>query len=408
MIDSERGADLRAKTVRPGYLHPDYDGYCIAGVPGTAAAALGVSTGRTLPGEALEGVDTNVSNVLVLFVDAYGFEQFEETCSDHPFFDRIARRGRVTPLTSVFPSETPACVPTLHSGLQPVEHGQLGWNLYLPERDLVVEPLPFRTKSGDPIDPDDPPLFVGDPIYPRLEAAGVDAHVVEPFDSTIAGATTHAYSSLAEFPLRLRRVLERGSGPTYCYGYTPLVDAAGHAEGTRSELHDAELHCLSATLQRELRDPLEPDVAEDTLLLLVADHGQVDSSPDENVDVLSDPVVERHLRRDRDGFPAITGSGRNLHLFLEDGSVDRVRSRLQERVDALVLGREAAVESDLWGTGEPCRQFAERLGDLVVTPETVTAWYDEHGELDLVGDHGGLHPREQLVPFGAVRLDRLE
>lgn len=127
-----------------------------------------------------------------------------------------------------------------------------------------------------------------------------------------AGATCHTYSTPADFALRLRRVLEQDPAPTYCYGYTPLVDAAGHAEGTRSELHSAELNCLSATLQHELCNRLQKDVAEETLLLLVADHGHVDSRPHENIDILSDPIVEQHLRRDRDGFPAISGSGRAL------------------------------------------------------------------------------------------------
>lgn len=412
VIDTERAAELRAQTVYPGYVCPDYDGYCITGIPGTAAGVLGASVGPTLPGDALSGVDTDVSNVLVLFVDAYGFEQFEETHAKLPFFDRLARDGRVTPLTSVFPSETPACVPTLHTGLEPVGHGQLGWNLYLSDRDLVVESLPFETKGGEPVDPDEVPMFAGEPVYPRLAADGVDAHVVEPFDSSddpkTTGATTHAYDSLADFARRLRCVLEESTTPTYCYGYTPVVDAAAHAEGTRSELHESELGRLSAVLQRELCARIRDDVAEETLVLLVADHGQVDSSPDENVDVLSDPVVEQHIQRDREGYPAIAGSGRNLHLFLEDGGVDRVRSRLRDQVDALVFTREEALESDLWGTGDPCHLFADRVGDLVVIPETSTVWYgDEPDELALVGDHGGLHPREQLVPFGAVRLDRL-
>ncbi|MFC7058764.1 alkaline phosphatase family protein [Halovenus salina] len=365
-----------------------------------------------MPDEVFSGVDTDVSNVVVLFIDAYGFQQFQETHINHSFFNRIARRGRVTPLTSVYPSATPACVPTLHTGLQPVEHGQLGWNLYLSERNQVVEALPFQTKRGESIDPDEVSLFAGEPIYPQLEAAGIDTHIVEPFDSSddpkTEGATTHTYSSPAEFGVQLRKLLENGTNQTYCYGYTPLVDAAGHAEGTCSALHSAELHCLSATLQRELCDRLQSDVAEETLLLLVADHGQTDSNPDENVNILSDPVVKQHLKRDRDGVPAISGSGRNLHLFLDDGSADRVRTHLLERLDALVLTRAEALDSELWGTRKPCQMFADRIGDLVVIPETTTVWHGkEPKELALIGDHGGLHPREQLVPFGAVTLDRL-
>ena len=95
MINTDRAAALRAETVRPGFVHPDYDEYCITRIPGTAAAVLDAAVGPTLPEDVFTGVNTDVSNVVILFVDAYGFEQFQETHTSHTFFDRIARHGRV-------------------------------------------------------------------------------------------------------------------------------------------------------------------------------------------------------------------------------------------------------------------------------------------------------------------------
>jgi hypothetical protein len=54
-------------------------------------------------------------------------------------------------------------------------------------------------------------------------------------------------------------------------------------------------------------------------------------------------------------------------------------------------------------------RFRRRCGDLVLTHRELGTWRGdaEPDELDLVGMHGGLHPEEMLVPFAAVRADRL-
>jgi predicted AlkP superfamily pyrophosphatase or phosphodiesterase len=411
---------LRSRTVADGYLRPDYDEYCFANVPGTAASVLGADLDRSLPDDVLDGVDTAVDTVAVLFVDAFGHEQFREASGEHAFFDRLADRGRVTPLTGMYPTETAACVTTMHTGRTPVEHGLLGWNAYDDRHDEVFQTLPYESlATGEAPELAAEDLFEGATTYERLAEQGVTSHAVQGHlgdgysEASLAGASGRTYDSTADFALTLRRTLADAAGedgPSYVYAYYPNVDTAAHVEGTRSDRHDAELAALSAALERELVAELDAETASSTLLLTVADHGQVDTAPEDRVDLLDDPVVDDAVERDRHGEPLVLGGPRNCHLCVRDGEREAVRSHLAERLDALVLTREEALAEDLWGPEEPSATFERRVGDLLVVSREGMTWYDRGlatGDLDLVGMHGGLHPREALVPFGAVRLDAM-
>jgi len=420
MLRTDLADRLRSRTVADGYVRPDYDGYCFANVPGTAASVLGADLDRTLPGDVLEGVDTDVDTVVVLLVDAFGYEQFREASGEYAFFDRLGDRGRVTPLTGMYPTETAACVTTMHTGLTPVEHGVLGWDAYDDRYDEVFRTLPYRTVgTGETPEWPAEDVFEGETVYERLADQGVSGHAVQGHlgdgysEASLAGASGRTYDSTADFALTLRRTVADAAdedGPSYVYAYSPEVDTAAHVEGTRSDRHDAELAALSAALERELVDELDDETAASTLLLTVADHGQVDTTAESRVDLLADPVVADAVERDRHGEPLVLGGPRNTHLRVREGEREALRSHLAESLDALVLTREEALDEDLWGPETPSETFLRRCGDLLVVSREGMTWYDQGGamgDLDLVGMHGGLHPREMLVPFGAARLDAL-
>lgn len=416
-------ATLRRDELAPGFVRPDYDGYSFAAVPATAASVLGADLdavgGGTLPGDVFEGVATDVDTVVVLLVDALGWDQYVEARGDHPFFDRLADSGRVTPLTSIYPSETTACVTTMHTGLPPVEHGLLGWDVHDPELCAAVfQPLPWQVRAtGEAPGVDVEDLFSHETVYERLAMQGVDAYTVEPHDpdrapytaASTAGAESVVTDGVADFALSLRRTVERAaasSSPTYVYAYYPTVDTAAHVAGTRSDRHDAELAALSAALDRELGDRLDSDAAERTLLTMVADHGQVDTDLAQTVNLLEDDVVTDAVGRECGEDRLLFGGPRNVHLRVADGEATRVRDHLDATLDALVFTREEAIEVGLWGPGEPSDACRRRAGDVLVLPRSVQMWGTD--DLPYVGQHGGLDRREAVVPFGAARLDALQ
>jgi hypothetical protein len=419
MLRTDVAEDLQQEFGEEGYLFPDYENYCFANIPHTVASALGVETGRTLPEDVLADVSTGkIENVLLVLVDGFGFERWQRERDRHEFLDRLSSTARVTPLTSIYPSETAAAMNTLHSGTLPAEHGVVGWNVYEPTVDEEFEALPFQTKDGEEPAISRSEVSAAESFYPQLVDAGVSVHHVVPFESTSEHPTRHGYETLAEFSKTVPEAVEQADEPSYYFAYLPHVDAASHETGTDSanyretvgEVFDAVEEAISG---------LDADTAEETLLVVAADHGHVNTDPERNVNLdRRDELVAALQRRD-DGTPIkFSGSPRNVHLHLqddcaEDGTetdpAEEIAADLCAGLDARVFEREEVLDRELFGDATASETFRRRLGDVVLTHRELGTWWgdEEADELGYVGMHGGLHPEEMLIPFAAVRTDEL-
>ncbi|MFC4406186.1 alkaline phosphatase family protein [Haloarchaeobius iranensis] len=411
MLRTDVAASLRDRFEDDGFLFPDYDGYCFANVPGSVASLLGADAGRSLPADTFGGVDTDdIETVLVVLVDGFGWTQWRRERTHHGFLDRLSAAARVTPLTSIYPSETAAAITTFHTGALPAKHGVVGWNVHDPASGETFEALPFLTKAGEEpngLGPDD--VFDADAIYPSLAEQGVEAHHAVPFEETYEGATAHTYGSLDELPGQLRAAVDAADGRSYCFCYVPHVDHEGHRTGTRSDAYRETVGEVFEAVERALAG-LDDETREETLLLVTADHGHVDTDPAHNVDLDADAELVDALAEGPDGEPIrFAGSPRNVQLHLQRGRVGPTADRLAASLDARVLTQSLALERELFGDVEPSERFLRRLGDLVLTHRDLGTWWGDHEpeELALVGMHGGLHPEEMLTAVAAVRLSEL-
>lgn len=410
MLRTDVAADLRDRLGDGEAMYPDYGGYCFAHLPHSLTAVLGEDTGRTLPRDVFADVDTDVSTVLVVLIDSFGFEHWRRDHADHAFLREVTDRGVVTPVTSIYPSETAAAVPTFHTGVLPAEHGGIGWNVYDPDDDQAFEAFSGRVESGGGPDRDPDESFAADPLYPALTDAGVDCRHVVPFPETARGATAHSYDVDDRSTLgpALVDALDAASDPAYVYAYLPQVDHTAHEHGVDAPAYHETLGDVCTALERTLFG-LDEALAEDTLLVVTADHGHTNVAG--SVDLDGIPGLVDALRRHADGDPVRTaGSPRNVHLHLRDDvSRSAVETTVASHLDARVLTGEEVLETGLFGDVTPSPTFERRLGDLVVIPERDLAWYGsvEPDELDLVGMHGGLSADEMLTQVAAVELGAL-
>lgn len=420
MDGTDGSAALLDRCRQDGLILPDYGEYCFAAVPRTAADVLGVDVGPTLPGDVLAGVETDVSNVLVVLIDGLGWHRFQRDGGDHRFLERLLDRARCTPLTAVLPSSTGAAITTVHTGSTPAEHGVLGWDVRLPAEDVTVEVFPhtLRDATGDPTPPVASEEVVrATPIYPELEADGVEARTIQPAEtlesayteSAIGGAKHVPYDGIEDGAASVRAELEANHGPSYTYFYTPDVDAATHDGGTDSaDYHDA-LATVSERLSSALYDDLNPEVAAETLLLVTADHGMVDIEPGPAgyLDVTSIPDVATSLARRPSGDPVLPwGDYRGLHLKVENGDRRRAREALEAH-GVTVFSREEVLERCFYGPSTP-DGFESRVGDLIATHPDLKLGYPGGEKIEpYVGMHGGPTEREMVVPFAAARLSNL-
>ncbi|MEA2123493.1 MAG: hypothetical protein QOI80_275 [Solirubrobacteraceae bacterium] len=342
-------------------------------------------------GAPLPGLPDRADRVVVVLLDAFG-RVFLERYADHP----LVRRLTVCELDSQFPSTTAAHVTTMHSG-QPVgSHGVYEWNVYEPALGRVITPLRFSfagDREGDTlrghIDPRD--LVPPEPcLYERLAAEGVVSLVYQPdafSPSTFDGAAIRAadirpFNALGDGltdALRSVAALERG----YAYVYFHAIDLVGHLSGPSSQDFDEAVRFALDAVEGAL-----PAAGDDTLVLLTADHGQVDVDPAETIwlDELHPPLASLALR------PA--GSARDVFLHVED---------VEGTIAALAPHVEVHPADELFGDIGP--RLRERLAPVcVLPPPGRMAWL--RGASDIAmrfrGHHGGRTPEETQTYLAAV------
>lgn len=444
MRRDDLAADLVRRRSEDGYLFPAYGDYCFAGVPGAVYDLLGADVGPTLPADAFDanafdadatdadafdtdaigadavatgGAGAGIDRVVVVLVDGFGYEQWRRLVggAGAAFLAGVEEAGTVTPLTSIFPSETAAAIPTYHAARYPHEHGVHGWFQRAPGLDDIVLPLPFATADGRPMGEAHPEfrredLFLADEHYDRTSEVGIETRKVVPEGIARGDSRAIGYDDLDGFAETLGDAVGGADPRSVTFAYLPHVDAAGHRAGTRATVYREALADVDEAVARGLSN-VSGDVAERTLVVVTADHGHVDTDPGTNVD-LREPRFEAlwglfERRSDGTAVPP-TGSPRQLHLHLRDadGAEAAARRIVERELDALAFSTEAAVERELWGPGEYGEAFRGRCGDLLVVPRKCGVWY-EGDELGLVGMHGGLAREEMLVPFATARLAAL-
>ena len=387
---------------------PRYDAGGFAALPATVARLLGVGEG----GVALDGLPARADRVVLVLLDAFGWRFFTRH-GDHPL---LARMDAVTELTTEFPATTTAHVTTLHTGLGVGGHGLYEWNVYDPGLDVLVTPMLFAF-AGD--NERDTLLRAGvDPaavlpslptLYEQLGAAGVTCAVFEPaafapstFDGVVArGARVHPIADLRSGLAEVGAML-RGGGPAYAYLYWDELDTTGHLHGPSSpEFAATAVRCLDAL------DAGLAALPEGTVVLLAADHGQVDVDPATTIFVNEAwPELSGLLTRGRGGHVlAPAGSARDLFLHCPPETVDEVVAGLRRVVgERATVRRVDEIVAAGW-FGEVGERLRARLPDVCVLPGLgETVWWRERGRFDMGfrGHHGGLSEDEARTQVAAL------
>ena len=348
---------------------------------------------------------------MLVFLDAFGWRFFSATPTATRSCAGSSRDGTVAKLTTQFPSTTAAHVTTLHTGRPVIEHGMYEWNIYEPSVDALITPLMFsfagdgerdtlrgrRRSAGHVSRPAT--------LYRRLATGGVRCVACHP-----ASFAPSTYDGV----LARRRALhpyETLTGPSR---RSPPNCAPATRRSTRTCTSTPSTRpAISSGRRRRRSTPRRPDASTrsrprlagsrpGTLVLLAADHGQVDVDP--GADAVRQRAVARASARICGATPAAgrsprPGSARDLFLHTAPGSQRHVIDRLRA-----LLGADAEVHAtaDLVAEG-PVRRRSRpapaRPGSATSASsraEGETVWWRERGRFGMRfrGHHGGLTPEE--------------
>ena len=365
------------------FVEPAYEHHSLGDVLPAVATALGVDAG--LPPSALELPPGE--RYVVFLVDGLGLELLRDHEEQAPFLH--AHLAGSAPATAGVPSTTATSLTSLGTALVPGVHGVVGFTTRIPGTDDLLNALSW-SKHVDPRQWQPHPT-----AFDRLESAGVTTTVVNKREFagsglTLAGQRGATFRGADKVGEKLAGVLEASaSGPSLTYMYDGDLDWTGHRHGVASLAWQLQLAMIDTEVE-QLRETLPPEVR----VVLVADHGMVDSPVEDRIDVDEHPAL-------LEGVAIVGGEARFRHLYCRSGAVDDVaaawRAKLGDRAE--VLTREEVVARGWFGEVSPV--VLPRLGDVVVAARGSFSVMSSQAfpyETRLIGLHGSLTPAEMLVP----------
>lgn len=347
------------------------------------------------------GITQNVEKIVFFLIDALGMHSLEKLMNK----ERVFHEYTILKATSVFPTTTSAAITSLLTATTPIEHGVLGYILYIKQLGTLLNMIelssPIMGKVTSTLSSRD--LMFEKTIFERLLEVGVKSFVLTSKTirnsglSTLvnAGASIRSYQSFGDMFSKFREILLE-DGLSFSFVYWGLLDSIGHKLGIDSDAFESELYWLLKMLSREIL----PILPRNVLLVILGDHGQI-YTPWER-------EVWWSWKDDISRFFSIPPGGemRMMHIYTTEQKevIKYLSEKYADR--ALIMTKEEALNLQLFGntTSVPNKSI-ERIGEVIVIAKENYSFYFKYTgkEESLKSKHGSLTLQELMVPLMLFR-----
>jgi hypothetical protein len=340
----------------------------------------------------------------VLCLDGMGFKEMALSGRFRALYPRYG-----TWITSVFPTITSCALSSLYQALPPARHGILGHYVWKDFPGAVVDMLRMQVHGANaPLHAAgfDVQRWKQEPgILESPAAEGLPGHQLMHYSIVNSGLSTYSYgkAQLGGFAETLEgftkaaRLLQ-GMDTGWVGLYLATVDTLSHSLTGDSPQVGLALRQIEEALSWMV-GTLTPEVARETALFVVADHGQ---------STLVHTMAWSAEERDRllAGTRALGFSGRVMHLYFKPGKEEEILAWLRPRIAHAGQVFRFDEVGDLIGPAKDPAFARQSLGDAVALLREGYNW-DKAGLLvtkrvypsDLVSQHGGLSWDEMFVPL---------
>ena len=257
-------------------------------------------------------------------------------------------------------------------------------------------------------------FFPPQTLYQKLQTQGISSYIFQHesytpstfSDCVFKGATVRSFKRLPEALSNLVELATSTTLPkTYYLLYFDKIDAVCHTYGPQSHQFGEAVDSFLRTMEELLYKQLSGKASQ-TLLILTADHGQIEVDPQRTFYLNKMSMnIEQYLQRNRSGKLLVpAGSARDMFLHVKEDYVDDVVILLQQRLATIaeVYYTEQLIAQGFFGSSQASKEFLARVGNVVILPyQHETVWWYEEGKFDMhfKGHHGGLTTEEMEIPL---------
>ena len=322
--------------------------------------------------------DYNPKNVIVILFDGMGSRILDRTLDENAFF----RKNKLKDITSVFPATTTAATTSMRTGLNPIEHGWLGWNTYIAPIDKTIT-LFLNVEKGKK-DICEEFLKVKDKLVLTTIKHEIN-HNTEYESVELFPFGENKYNDLDDM---INRILEESKkdGKKYIYAYDDEPD------GTMHEIGNDKEKVIELIKERNLKVYELCEKLEDSVVIVVADHGHLNVEP---IYIYDYPEICNLLER------TTSLEQRAISFKIKEENKELFEELFEKHFGEYfkLYKKEEIKESNLFGYGKENELFDEAIGDYIAIAETSNKCLLSDGDELLKSQHAGYTDDEIYVPL---------
>ncbi len=315
-----------------------------------------------------------VGHSYVLFVfDGLGTLQL-----DHPDAASLAASHLAT-IDAPFPTTTTVSLATIATGRPPSQHGLLGYQLWMPEVDEVVNTIKWTTLWGEPIDYETEPFLPAPNLWERLGAAGREPITVQPGHLQGSALSKLLYRGCRFEPAYtvdeiVEATVQLAAEPgRLVFSYLPHIDFTAHVYGQASDEYAVAVKTVATAWHTATHH-----MPAGTTLIGTGDHGHIDF--DRQVKIAKPDHTDR----------TFYGDGRAMFVKGDGAALAGSLPATWFSLDQM---------KDWWGPEPRHKAFNSRSPDGVLVADDDTLLLHRHSDDRMIGNHGALTDSERLVPL---------
>lgn len=322
-------------------------------------------------------------NVVLMLFDGFGYNLMQRNLKP----DSFLKQHIVRSISSTFPPTTVAATTSVASGLTPIETGWLGWFSYFKEIDDIITTFTnLRQRDGQSVGN----VNLAKKYMPYTSIGSKISTKNPDVKFTELATYLNPKLTLAQIKKTLTS-LTSGSSKNFIYCYWPDPDKTMHEFGVN---HKKTLN-VENKIDRYIKE-LTSNKAKDTLFIIIADHGLIDT---EYLYLKDYPTLYGQLKR------SYSMENRAANLFItevETFKKEFAKCDLANYFD--LYDKKQLLTSGLLGSGKPHPMVEELVGDVILIAKDKYALAIDKTDHEFVAVHAGLTEDEMLVPLIVIQL----
>lgn len=320
---------------------------------------------------------TSKKNVLLVLFDGMGYNILKKNRKYCPFLNKYLYKS----ISSCFPTTTMSARTTVESGLCPIEHGWLGWDMYFKKYNKVItlaRNYVKRTKEKITNYNIARTLLKFEPVINKISK----------IDKQLGSKVTYYPNKGPSFRFARKQIknITKNNLKNYIYFYCNEPDHTFHKYGCDSKKAIKILKKLDKNFKKLCKN------LDDTLVIALADHGHLNI---EYLTLTDYPNIIKML----DGDVSI--DTRACSFRVKKRYIKTFPYELKKilKDDFIIMSQKEVIDKKLYGFGKENMYFKDGLGDFfAIAISNKAIRYDDTCHMHK-STHSGITEEEMKVPL---------